>query len=100
MNTPQFTHSPDGHLGFFQFLPLVNTYILVQVFYGHAFSFLKNYFIVLQLQLSALPHLLPLPPPQPNLPPSLAFAHVSFIVVPENPFPHCPLPAWTHFSWE
>ena len=34
------------------------------------------------------------PPPQPNPPPSLAstlplgFAHVSFIVVPENPFPH------------
>ena len=38
------------------------------------------------------------PPPHPNPPPSLAFTlpfgfvHVSFIVVPENPFPHCPLP--------
>ena len=39
----------------------------------------------------------PPPPPQPNLPPSpastllLGFVHVSFIVVPENPSPHCPL---------
>ena len=37
-------------------------------------------------------------PPQPNLPPSpastlpLGFVHVSFIVVPENPSPHCLLP--------
>ena len=50
-----------------------------------------NYFIVVQLQLSAFY-------PHPNPPPSLAstlplgFAHVSFIVVPENPSPHCPLP--------
>ena len=42
---------------------------------------------------------LPLPPQlHPNSPPSLAstlplgFVHVSFIVVPENPSPHCPLP--------
>ena len=41
----------------------------------------------------------PLPPPQPNLLPSFAstpalgFVHVSFIVVPENPSPHCPLPS-------
>ena len=54
--------------------------------------FKKNYFIV-QLQLSAftshpsqthLPPLLPQPP--------LGFVHVSFIVVPENPSPHYPLP--------
>ena len=44
-------------------------------------------------------HCLPTPPsPQPNPPPSpastlpLGFVHVSFIVVPENPSPHCPLP--------
>ena len=54
-----------------------------------------NYFTVVQLQLSAFTphHSLP---PQPNPPPSLAstlgFVHVSFIVVPENPSPHCPLP--------
>ena len=55
-----------------------------------------NYFIVVQLQLSAFsPHLSI--PPQPNSPPSpastlpLGFVHVSFIVVPENPSPHCPV---------
>ena len=38
------------------------------------------------------------PPPHPNPPPSpastlpLGFVHVSFIVVPENPSPHYPLP--------
>ena len=59
--------------------------------------FFFNYFIVVPLQLSAFsPH--HSPPPQPNPPPSLAstlplgFVHVSFIVVPENPSPHCPLP--------
>ena len=48
---------------------------------------------------------LPTPPPhpstplQPNSPPSpastlpLGFVHVSFIVVLENPSPHCPLPS-------
>ena len=41
----------------------------------------------------------PLPSPHPNPPPSLAstlslgFVHVTFIVVSENPSPHCPLPA-------
>ena len=65
---------------------------------GSFFSFLlffKNYFIVVQLQLSAFsPH--PSIPPQPNPPPSpastlpLAFVHVSFIVVPENPLPTIP----------
>ena len=57
-----------------------------------------NYFIVVQLQLSAFsPH--PSLPPQPNPPPSLAstiplgFVHVSFIVVPENPSPHYLLPS-------
>ena len=56
-----------------------------------------NCFIVVQLQLSAFsPH--PSTPPQPNPPPSCAptlpldFVHVSFIVVPGNPSPHCPLP--------
>ena len=54
-----------------------------------------NYFIVVQLQLSAF---LPTPPPHPSqthlpLPPPLSpFVHVSFIVVPENPSPHCTLP--------
>ena len=28
----------------------------------------------------------------PLLPPLLGFVHVSLIVVPENPSPHCPLP--------
>ena len=59
--------------------------------------FLKKYFIVVQLQLSAFsPH--PSTPPQPvphpvptsTLP--LDFVHVSFIVVPVNPSPLCPLP--------
>ena len=60
-------------------------------------SFLKNYFIIVQLQLSAFsPH--NSLQPQPNPPPSLAstfpfgFVHVSFIVVTENPSPHCLLP--------
>ena len=57
--------------------------------------FFPNYFIVAQLQLSAFsPH--PSPPSPPNPPPSLAFplgfVRVSFIVVPENPSPHCPFP--------
>ena len=58
--------------------------------------FFFNYFIV-QLQLSAFfPH--PSTPPQPNPPPSpastlpLGFVHVSFILLPENPSPHCPFP--------
>ena len=61
--------------------------------------FLMNYFIVVQLQLSAFsPHHSPLLP-EPNPPPSLAstlplgFVHVSFIVVPKNPSPHCPPPS-------
>ena len=43
-------------------------------------------------------HFIPLPPPQPNLPLSIAstlsigFVHVSFRVVIENPSPHCSLP--------
>ena len=60
------------------------------------FQFL-NYFIVIQLQLSAFsPHLST--PPQPNSPPfpastlPLGFVHVPFIVVPENPAPHYPFP--------
>ena len=60
-------------------------------------SFKKNFFIVIQLQLSAFsPH--PSTPPQLNPPPfpastlPLDFVHVSFIVVPENPSPHYPLP--------
>ena len=61
------------------------------------FYLFLNYFIIVQLQLSAFsPH--PFTPPQPNPPPSLAstfplgFVHASFIVVPENPSPHCPFP--------
>ena len=59
--------------------------------------YFKNYFIVVQLQLSAFsPH--PSIPPQPNPPLSsastlpLGFVHVSFIVVPENPSPILPSP--------
>ena len=61
-------------------------------------SFLKNYFIIVQLQLSEFSPQ-PSTPPQPNPPPSLAstlplsFVHVSFIAVPENPSPHCPFPS-------
>ena len=55
-------------------------------------------FIVIQLQLSSFS-------PQPNPPPSptstlpLDFVHVSFVVVPVNPSPHCPLPTrlWLYF---
>ena len=54
-------------------------------------------FTVIQLQLYAFfPH--PSTPPQLNPPPSpastftLDFVHVSFIVVPVIPSPHCPLP--------
>ena len=61
------------------------------------FLLIKLLFIVVQLQLSAFsPH--PSTPPKPNPPPSLVptlplgFVHVSFIAVPENPSPHCPLP--------
>ena len=61
-----------------------------------------SYFIVVQLPLSAFsPHLST--PPQPNPPPSpastlpLDFGHVSFIVVPENPSPHCPFPSFSFF---
>ena len=59
--------------------------------------FLKNYFIVVQLQLSAFP------PPTPPLTPAKptcslllptsppGFVHVCLTVVPENLFPHYPL---------
>ena len=60
-------------------------------------SFLK--IILLLFNYSCL-HFLPTPPhPHPSPPCSLAstlpldFVHVSFIVVPENPSPHCPLPS-------
>ena len=60
-------------------------------------TFLKN---LLLFNYSCL-HLPPnhCPPPQPNPPPSLAstlplgFVPVSFIVVPKNLSPHCPLPS-------
>ena len=59
--------------------------------------FLSFFFIVVQLQLSAFslhsstpPQLNPSPSPASTLP--LGFIHVSFIVVPENPFPHYPFP--------
>ena len=60
------------------------------------FQFL-NYFIVVQLQLSAF-SLHPSTSPQSSPPPSpastlpLGFVHVSFIVVPDNSSPHYPLP--------
>ena len=60
-----------------------------------SFPFKKNYFIVVQLQWSALsshrstlpqPH----PPPYPASTLPLGFVYVSFIVVPENRPPHSP----------
>ena len=61
------------------------------------FYLLKNFKIVIQLQLSAFsPH--PSTPPQPIPPPSpfsilpLDFILVSFIVAPVDPSPHYPLP--------
>ena len=60
--------------------------------------YLKIFFIVIPLQLSAFsPH--PSTPPQPIPPPSptstlpLDFVLVSFIVAPIDPSPHYPLPA-------
>ena len=55
-------------------------------------------FIVIQLQLSAFsPRLYtspqPKPPPSPASTLNLDFVHLSFIVVPVNHSPHCPLPA-------
>ena len=58
-------------------------------------------YIVIQLQLYAF-SIHPPTPPQLNTPPSptstlpLDFVHVSFIVVPVIPSPHCPLttPPW------
>ena len=64
-------------------------------------NLLKNFVVVVQLELSAFsPHLST--PPQPNPPPcpastlSLCFVHVSFIVVPENRSPYylLPTPLW------
>ena len=64
-------------------------------------NLLKNFVVVVQLELSEFsPH--PSTPPQTNPPPSpastlsLCFVHVSFIVVPENPSPHylLPTPLW------
>ena len=68
------------------FLYMLDKYIKTNIYF-------LNYFIVVQLQLSAFP-----PPPEPNPPPSpastlpLGFVYVSPIVVPENPPPHCPFP--------
>ena len=77
-----------NHLFFAQFVGLLQ-YIIF-------FQFL-NYFIVMQLLLSAFSRhlstpLQPNPPPSPASTLPLGFVHVSFIVVPENPSPHC------HFS--
>ena len=62
--------------------------------YYFFFHFL-NYIIVMQLLLSAFSRhlstpLQPNPPPSPASTLPLGFVHVSFIVVPENPSPHCP----------
>ena len=79
-------------------LPPAILFLIVKPIFNYHFSGIFYYFIVVQLQLSVFsPHHVP-PPPQPNPPPSFAstfplgFVHVSFIVVPENPSPHCPLP--------
>ena len=78
----------------FQFLQQVQTKL-------HLFKnilFLKNFYCY-SITLVCL--FLPIPPPHPSqnpLPPPsssllpLDFVHVSFIVVPVIPFPHCPLP--------
>ena len=74
-----------------KFAPIFSLFLFIFIF------LIFKIFIVIQLQLSAFsPH--PSTPPQPNPPPSpastlpLDFVHVSFIVVPVNPSPHCPLP--------
>ena len=62
------------------------------VFIYATFKIFKNYFIVVQLQLSAFSpyHSTPHPSQTHSLPcfhpPSLGFVHVSFIVVPEKAF--------------
>ena len=67
------------------------------LFFHILFIYFLTFFIVVQLQLSAF-SLHPSTPPQLSPPPSptstlpLGFVHVSFIVVPENPSPHYPLP--------
>ena len=66
-------------------------------YYKCIHSFLKNYFTVVQLQLSEFS---PCPSPRPHPNPTLSlastlpldFAHVSFMVFPENPSPYCHLP--------
>ena len=61
------------------------------------FFFFFNFNFLLLFNYSCVPFL-PIPPPHPNPPPSptsilpLDFVHVSFIVVPVIPSPHCPLP--------
>ena len=89
------------HKNYSEYLTKALSYILIQIIESlldiHFFFQFLNYFIVVQLQLSAFsPH--PSTPPQPNPPPSpastlpLGFLHVSFIVVPVNPSQHYPLP--------
>ena len=80
---------------FSKFCPYKAFFIYYDYFYFYLF--ILNYFIVIQLHLSAF-SLHPSTPPQPNLPPSpastlpLGFVHGSFIVVPENASPHYPFP--------
>ena len=75
---------------------------LVSLVYGIAslatsyLVFYKNYFIIVQLQLSAFtPHHCPANPSQAHLPSLLPhpldYVHLSFIVVPENPSPLPPI---------
>ena len=75
---------------------LLNSFVILGKLFN--LSFKKN--ILLLFNYSCL-HFLPTPLPHPSqthLPPSLAstlplgFVYVSFIVVPENPSPHCPFP--------
>ena len=62
------------------------------------FLYIYNYFTVVQVQLSAFTPTTPPHPSHPHLPPliplPLGFVHVSFIIVPENPSPHYPLPSF------
>ena len=76
----------------FSLHPVIFFYLFI-----YLYLFIFKIFIVIQLQLYAFsPH--PSTPPQLNPPPSptstlpLDFVHVSFIVVPVIPSPHCPLP--------
>ena len=86
---------PNSAPGLFVFFKIYHSRAQLSLFV--CFVLFCLIFIVIQLQLSAFsPH--PSTPPQLNPPPSptstlpLDFVHVSFIVVPVIPSPHCLLP--------